>query len=228
MVDTDGLTPLAEAFEAVGTAVSNLPISVVADTTFNIAHFEAPITPAFNDNTLEYAGTSHRYVANVDNITYNAYGQDGATDRAVLGSSTVSPYLGPQAVLSFPWDPDGEYPMIEVTANAELVDVSDSELGSQRAVMMCLQARQGGVWKTVRQTERFMSVRDRVVDTRFGPMDVGFVARLHKAMLPDTSGLAVTGWRVMISLVNGEAASSMTWQNWSFSAVPLRVEVGAA
>lgn len=228
IADTDSLALFEAALDGIASTINNVPVAVIRDRALRTEHFGFGLANP-NWPPVVHSGAQHTYTVSGDGVDYNAFGQDGATDRAVFGDpATPGLYDGPFAVIERTWDPDGEYREMIVDFDAELLFVSDSELESGRGVMACVQVRMGGVWLTVDHTERFLSVRDRYVDSRFGPINMPITTHLFRANLPGGAGssLSVTGVRIMVSIINAGPTSAMTWQNWSFSAVPMLSDIG--
>lgn len=238
--------PLADALAA----INDLENDTTRRGTFNHDHAPTVVAAALTSVdkfTKAVDGGIHIYPLATfgTDITYSAFGTDGGTMAAPLTGgarwtiighpSQTGPFVGSAARISYS-NPgltitdDGDVNALLVLLNCDLYDIHPN--GDDCVVAVCIQVLTTGsaTWHTLPHTERFYSANDHVMvpATADEHLNLDMVIRTVitedvLAAIPATGG--ITDLRAMVSLVDPAVDAILSLHRFTFTAIPLRLEV---
>lgn len=238
----DSVAGLDTVIQSVETSLNDLPAEAMADRCLGRQHFSTSAGlidnvkgGAISQYSLSHYGSTHDYVAGTETIDYNAYGDDGTTDRNVVGDTTDAGYTGGTAQITglgiapAIGSTRDHRPVLWVKGN---VQVRNADAAIEQ-VMVAVQIQDdptvgSTVWRTVDRTERFVSIADHKISSEVINIDVPIKAIIT---VGDLAAVANTldGVRLVVAgyaaggLTGGD---TLTLNRWNFTAVPLRWQEG--
>jgi hypothetical protein len=222
-----GSTALELALTAAESAVNSINAIDAPNGSFDTQHFATgvardPVTKFSRDEQVLYNQTD-------DTCGYSGAELPGLTDRAVVGTSVASGTpSGDTATLPLSWTPstDKENALL-LLANVEIRRGVWPDDSTTFCAHISWQVEVDSVWQTVGYTARVVSLPDRTVPGET-PTPTQLVDLASHDILFGSNALVstgtVTGARVVISIVNGNATSTLRIGDWNASVVKLVCE----